>query len=97
MDNHPDKELVNKTWTNLYNTLFKYIIDNKLNPSSTELIKLMNEKLNIVVKANGISINEMMVYVDSDGQTSYDIETYGDIYLNEFLKNIFETDEDIIC
>ncbi len=57
----------------------------------------MNEKLNIVVEANGISINEMMVYVDSDGQTSYDIETYGDIYLNEFLKNIFNTDEDIIC
>ena len=97
MDNHPDKELVNKTWTNLYNTLFKYIIDNKLNPSSTELIKLMNEKLNIIVEANGISINEMMVYVDSDGQTSYDIETYGDTYLNEFLKNIFNTDEDIIC
>ena len=97
MNNSSDKEKINKSWFNLYNTLFKYIIDNKINPSNTELIKLMHEKLNIVIEINGITINEMMVQTDEFNQNSYDIDTYGDIYLNEFLKNIFETDEDIIC
>ena len=57
MNNSSDKEKINKSWFNLYNTLFKYIIDNKINPSNTELIKLMHEKLNIVIEIPILSLH----------------------------------------
>ena len=78
-----------------------------------DLIKQLNERKNEVDalndKVNELTeslktaeaehqeeINDLNESID-DLKTSYDIETYGDIYLNEFLKNIFNTDEDIIC